>query len=371
MVERRKDMQLTPRHLGIQEELNVNQIDVACILKPHNVLYFAGYAPVCSGALMFPDLEPVFCTLWLDAPEAMQFCTIPNMTSYVFPRESLMGKLVESIKKNKPSPKRIGVEKDFMLLRDYERLLKEFPDAEFVHIGSSVDKLRAIKSEEEIRKIRTAAEISDRAMEAALEAVRPGVTELDIAAEAEYAMKKLGSEKPAFSTFVASGKRTRLAHPLASRREIQPGDAVVIDLGATWDGYASDLCRTAFAGDPTPEQAEHLRLIVKAQEAAASIMRDGARCSEIFDAAYDVLQKEDLGKFLPDDIGYGVGLRQSEFYPVIEKGSGTLLKENMVVALLQTAPFSKRIGGLRVEDTFQVTQIGCEKLTRHVQILYS
>ena len=357
-------------HLSFQNDLASNQIDVAFILKPHNVLYFAGYAPVCAGVLVFPDLDPVFCTLWLDAPEAREFCTLSHVTGYVFPRESLMGKLIEIVKSTKPHVRKIGVEKDFMLLRDYELLSEKFPDAEYVHISPTVDQLRAIKSEEEVEKIRKAAGISDRAMEAALKAVRPGVTELDVAAEAEYVMKKLGSEKPAFSTFVASGDRTLLAHPHASRRKIRPGDAVVIDLGATWEGYASDLCRTAFAGDPTSDQAKHLRQVVKAQEAAASIMRDGVRCSEVYDAVYHVLQEEGLDKFLPDDIGYGVGLRQSEFYPVIEKGSGTLLKENMVVALLQTAPFSKRIGGLRVEDTFHVTQIGCEKLTRHVQTLY-
>ena len=73
---------------------------------------------------------------------------------------------------------------------------------------------------------------------------------------------------------------------------------------------------------------------------------------------------------MPDDIGYGVGLRQSEFYPIIEKDSPTVLKENMVVALLQTTAFSKSIGGLRVEDTFKITENGCERLTSHSQPLY-
>ncbi len=363
-------MSTTARQLNIQKELDFNQIDVACILKPHNILYFAGYAPVCSGVLIFPDIELFFCTLWLDAPEAKQFCTISNVTGYVFPRESLMGKMIETIKKKSPHPKKIGVEKDFMLLRDYEVILKEFPDAEFINITPTIDWLRAIKSEEEIDKIRKSATIADKAMEAAIKAVQPGITELDIAAEAEYVMKKSGSEKPAFTTFVASGDRTLLAHPYASRRKIQVGDAVVIDLGATWDGYASDICRTAFAGEPTTDQVKHLRLVVRAQRGASSVLQDGARCGDVYDAAYNVFQAGNLGKFLPDDIGYGVGLRQSEFFPIIEKGSDTVLKENMVIALLQTTSFSKRIGGLRVEDMFRITPTGCEKLTQHIQPTY-
>ena len=363
-------MRLSHRHLSIQKELKMNDIDVAYILKPHDVFYFAEYAPVCAGVLIFPDLDPIFCTLWLDAPEAKQLCSISHVSTYVFPKERLTGKIIQLIKKTKPSPKRIGVEKDFMLLRDYEMLLGAFPDAVFVHITPAIDQIRAIKSKDEIAKIAKAATISDKAMEAALNAVQPGVTELDIAAEAEYVMKKLGSEKPAFSTFVASGDRTLLAHPIASHRKIQSGDAVVIDLGASWEGYASDICRTTFAGKPTPEQVSYLRLVVQAQERAASIIRDGAICHDVYQATYNIFQEKNLGKFLPDDIGYGVGLRQSEFYPIIEKDSPTVLKENMVVALLQTTSFSKRIGGLRVEDTFKVTQNGCEKLTSYRQPLF-
>lgn len=355
---------------AIQEGLALKQIDVACVLKPHNILYFAGYASVCSGVLIFPDREPVFCTLWLDAPEAKEVCTMSQVTGYVFPRESLVGKMIQVIKKTIPHAKNIGVEKDFMLLRDYEMLSSEFPDAEFVHITPAIDRLRAIKSEGEIKMIRRSASIADKAMEAALTAVKPGVTEIEVAAEAEYVMRKLGSEKPAFSTFVASGNRTLLAHPIATRRKIEPGDPVVIDLGATWEGYASDICRTTFAGEPTTQQIMYLRLIVRAQKAAVSVLRDGAISGEAYDAAYKVFQEQDLGKFLPDDIGYGVGLRQSEFFPVIEKGSPTVLKENMVVALLQTTSFSKKTGGLRVEDIFRVTRSGCERITGHVQPLY-
>jgi Xaa-Pro aminopeptidase len=90
----------------------------------------------------------------------------------------------------------------------------------------------------------------------------------------------------------------------------------------------------------------------------------------VYDTVYKVFQAKGLGKYLPDDIGYGVGLRQSEFYPIIEKNNHTVLKENMVVALLQTTAYSKKVGGLRVEDTFKVTKTGCKRLTTHIQNLF-
>jgi Xaa-Pro dipeptidase len=361
---------MSTRASGFTKMLVDERIDVAFILKPHDVYYFSGYSSVCSGVVIAAASDPIFCTLWLDAPEARQFCTLPKVATYIFPRDTLVGRMIKLFQKQGTPPKRIGVEKDFILFRDYDLLATQFPAAEIVHVSPMIDGLRAVKDMDEIAKMRKSAAIADLAMEAALKAVRPGVKEVEIAAEAEYVMRKLGSERPAFGTFVASGPRTLLAHPHASLREIEVGDAVVIDLGATWEGYASDLCRTTFAGEPTPDQRKHLNVVLRAQAAAAGELKDGAISGKIFDAAHEVFREHGLGNFLPDDIGYGVGLRQSEFMPILEKGSETVLRENMVVALLHTSAFKRSVGGLRVEDTFRITRDGCERLTNHIQAAF-
>ena len=352
---------------AFRNKLEEESIDAALLVKPHNVFYFAGYSSVCSGVVIFPDAEPIFCTLWMDAPEAKTLCWLPRMATYRFPADSLMGRMIKLVSKKKPSPSRIGIEKDFMLVRDYQRLLTAFPKAELMHVSPIVDRLRAIKSEQELENIRKSAWIADQAMAAALNAVAPGITEIDVAAEAEYAMRRLGSERTAFGTFVASGPRTLLAHPHATRRIINPGEPVVIDLGATWEGYASDICRTTFAGEPSRAQRRHLQIVVEAQRAAAAELRDGVPAGNVFDAVYKVFKTYKMANLLPDDIGYGLGLRQSEFFPIIERNSETVLRQNMVVALLQTTVSKRNIGGLRVEDTFHVTKNGFEKLTAQVQ----
>ncbi len=355
------------RMAAFQWKLSEAGIDAAFLVKPHNVFYLAGYASVCSGVLAFPDADPIFCTLWLDAPEAVSVSAIPRVASYVFPKDRLMARMIKLAERQNRHIAKIGVEKDFLVLRDYELLVEAFPRADLVHVGLLIDQLRAVKGADEIQRMEISARIADKAMEAALTSVKPGVSEIEIAAEAEYVMRRLGSERPAFGTFVASGDRTLLAHPHASRRRIEAGDPVVIDLGATWQGYASDLCRTTFAGEPTKAQKKHLRVIVEAQRAAAEALREGVVAGEVFDRAYEVARKHKMGNLLPDDIGYGVGLRQSEFIPIIEKNSTVKLKENMVVALMQTTLYKRSIGGLRVEDTYQVTVEGSRRLTRHVQ----
>jgi Xaa-Pro aminopeptidase len=94
------------------------------------------------------------------------------------------------------------------------------------------------------------------------------------------------------------------------------------------------------------------------------------KSNDVYKAAFHVFREKSLEKYLPDDIGYGVGLRQSEFFPIIEKGSDTVLEKNMVIALLQTTSFMRKIGGLRVEDVFLIKQTGFEKLTQHEQSLF-
>ena len=362
---------MTQVHINLQQELDALELDAAFLLKPQNVFYLAGYASVCSGLILARDQEPAFCTLWLDAPEAKRVCRLSRVNTYVFPQQSLVGRMIGLLRKTGvPEPRRIGVEKDFMVARQYEMLTSEFPQAELVHITPVVDRLRAVKTPEELGYIREAAEIADQAMNAALAAVAPGVSELEVAAEAEYVMRKAGSLRPAFGTFVASGERTLLAHPHASPRRMQPGEAVVIDLGAVVAGYSSDLCRTTFVGAPSPAQRDRLRLVFQAQEAAAEALRPGARAGEVYEAARQVFASQNLQNLLPADLGYGVGLRQSEFHPVIEQNSTTELRENMVVALMQTTAYDRKIGGLRVEDTFWISQKGSVRLTKHRQDLY-
>lgn len=134
----------------------------------------------------------------------------------------------------------------------YDALRQAFPEENFVGAADLFYRVRSIKEPEDVELIRRAAHAACRGMEAAIKAVRPGVTELDILAEAEYAMLKAGSGGSPFRPQIVSGERTLLTHPCASHKKIQPGEVVVIHLGATYEGYCAKMCRTVAVGDISP-----------------------------------------------------------------------------------------------------------------------
>lgn len=345
-------------------------IDVSIILKPQDVAYLSGWAPVCSGIVVFRKGPSVEVCIWLDAPDGKRNHVPLRMAGYRFPESSMAEKVVELISQRPTASRIIGIEKDFMTLRFWETIQKAFPGASFVAVTRALDEMRAIKTAKEIRYLKKATAMAEAGMKAALASVRPGVTEIDIASEAEYAMRKAGSEGVAFGTLVASGPRALLAHPYASSRKIGQRDVVVIDLGAKYQGYSSDLCRTAFTGDPSRKQREFLKLLLQAQEAAFRAARPGVKTGTLYEEARKVLAGHGYDRDLPNDIGYGSGLRQSEFFPVILKGGQDVLQAGMVIALFQTTSYLRTLGGIRVEDQIIVGEGGYRRLSTLPQRIY-
>lgn len=345
-------------------------IDVSIVLKPQDVAYLSGWAPVCSGLLVFREAPPVEVCIWLDAPAGKRNRLPLRMVGYRFPESSMAEKMAELIRERLASPRVIGIEKDFMTLRFWETIQKAFPKASFVPITRTLDEMRAIKTPEELRCLKKATLMAEVGMKAALASVRPGATEIDIASEAEYAMRKAGSEGVAFGTLVASGPRALLAHPYASSRRIGRKDVVVIDLGAKYRGYSSDLCRTAFTGEPSRKQKEFLKILLQAQEAAFRAARPGVKTEVLYEEARKVLAGRGYDRYLPDDIGYGSGLRQSEFFPVVLKGGQDVLQPGMVIALFQTTAYLRELGGIRVEDQIVVGERGYRRLSTLPQPVY-
>lgn len=356
----------------LREWMGRHAVDAALILKPQNAHYLSGVPLVCSALMIFNDKSPILITIILDLPVAREASAIKDCRGYDFPKETLMGKINEALGENfkRSSSIKIGCEKDTMTLRQMDALISVWPGAEFIDMTRAIDELRAIKSDGEIALIRKAISIAEMGMESAQKSIRPGVSEIEVAAEAEYAMRRAGAEKISFGTFVASGPRTLLAHPYASTRTIEMDDPVVVDLGASYKGYSSDLCRTFFAGRPDSRQKELLLTVIEAQQRAVEVIREGVKSSEIYRTLRSVFDKAGFGPYLPDDFGYGVGLRHSEFVPIIEKKSEDVIRAGMVFSLFSTTAYVEGVGGIRVEDVFLARKEGCEKLSHFPQPLY-
>jgi len=338
-------------------------LDLLLVVNRENLIYFTGVTQIECLAVLIPQSgDPCAVALWLDAKFVEKESGLA-VYGYPFPRETLGMKILERIKDYGLEKPRIGFERYFVDFAVYDGLRQVFPQDHFIGAADLYYRLRAVKEPEEIEKLRLASQAVCKGMEAAVRAVRPGISELDVLAEAEYAMLKAGSGGSSFRPQVVSGERALIAHPTATHKKIASGEAVVIHLGATYEGYCSKMCRTVALGDIPQKQVEIYELLRQAQEESISAMRPGATSAEVDAAARKVIEAAGYGKSFLDTIGYGVGLRQSEFYPIIGKGRSDVIEAGMVVDLLLPTVYLPGIGGPRITDVILVDQKKNEILT--------
>lgn len=249
---------------------------------------------------------------------------------------------------------RLGFEARYLSYGDWDRLNGVADGVEWTVTNGTVESVRVRKDGDEIAAIRRAAEIASGALMETLPLVKPGMREMDIAAELDYRMARLGSEGPAFKTIVASGPRSALPHATSGAREIQPGDFLLIDFGARWSGYSSDLTRTFVLGEPEPRQSELYGLVAEAQRRALSKLRAGESPVEVDAAARDVFVEHDLEDHFPHSTGHGLGLEVHES-PRLGRRSEDALEPNMVVTV-EPGLYFPGWGGIRIEDDVVITE---------------
>lgn len=340
-------------------------LDVLFVNNRENLIYFTGLTQIECQAILIPR-EGEACTiaLWLDAAYVQQETGITTH-GYYFPRQTLAEKCIERIKAFGYKTPRIGFERYFVPFAVYDALRRAFPESNFVGASDLFYRIRSVKDETEMELMRRAGQMVVAGMDAAARAVRAGVRELDVLAEADYAMLKAGSDGSPFRPQVVSGKRSLLAHPCATKKIIDAGEIVVIHLGAACDGYCSKMCRTVAVGEIPREQRQTYELLLCAQSAAISTLRPGATSDAVDAAARKVIAAAGLEPHYLDVIGYGVGTRQSEFYPIIGKGRTERTEAGMVVDLLLPTIYREDIGGPRVTDCVHVGQQQNEILTTY------
>lgn len=351
------------RIAALQQELKDQELDAAVIMDRENLIYFAKIEDIEGGALIVPAQgEPKLICLWLDA-RYMRDQSGLEVVPYFFPKENVSQKTADIVlHMGIPNP-RIGFTRYFISLKDYQCLRDTVPGIYFGDIAEVCYRLRSIKCEHEISCISKAAEFVAVGMRAAMESVRPGMKETDILAEGEYAMRKAGSEGSIFRMQVLRHDRQQLMHPYAGNYVIENNQPVVIHLGASYKGYAAKMCRTVFLGEVARETIDIYKLLMEAQKVAIEALKPGSVSSGIFDKVFKVVHDHGYAKMFMEQIGYGVGIRQSEFYPVIGKGIDHVIQENMVVDLLLPTIYEPHFGGPRITDTVLVRGTGNVVLT--------
>lgn len=259
--------------------------------------------------------------------------------------------------------KRVAFDPTSMTYAAHAEIAKSFAAAgiEFVPVEINMAELRAVKDAEEIELTERACRIADEALERFLPNLRPGVTELEMQAELDHIMKKLGSESESFSTMMLFGAKSSQPHatPSADAR-LQPGDLVLIDYGASVGGYRSDTTRTFVCGEATPEQRAAYNAVLEAQMITVGMVRPGAICRDLHDKAVSVIEENGIPVF-EHSLGHGVGLQIHEM-PKVGPRSDTPLEPNMIITI-EPGSYRPGWGGIRIEDTVLVTPEGGRTLT--------
>ena len=227
--------------------------------------------------------------------------------------------------------------------------------------------LRMVKDAEEIELMRKAGELTSEGMRVAREVVAAGVKEYEVAAEVEYAMRKLGSSGTAFETIVASGVFSAFPHGGCSEKEIREGDLVVVDVGATYKFYRSDMTRTFVVGKPSEKQKKLYQIVKTAQEKAFEAVKPSAKAADVDAVARKVIADAGYGECFVHGLGHGVGLEVHE-PPTLSPESKEVLAVGNVVTV-EPGIYLIGYGGIRTEDTVLVQRNGAEKLTNGPYIL--
>ena len=272
--------------------------------------------------------------------------------------ENLLRKIVNQIVGGKIG--KLAV--DALGVQNWKSLTKELPVGISLEVDNSfVEALRMIKDKEEIDLMRKAGELTSEGMKVAYEVVKPGIREYEAAAEIEYAMRKKGAGPTAFETVLASGACSAFPHGGCNGREIREGDLVVVDIGATYNNYCSDMTRSLVAGKPSEKQRKIHAIVKRAQEEAFESIKPGMGVADLDAIARQIIDSAGYSEYFVHRLGHGVGLEVHE-PPSMGPNVKDILTEGCVVTD-EPGIYIPGFGGVRIEDTVLVHKNGAEKFT--------
>lgn len=347
--------ELQQRCQDVAARLPELKADCLLVSSPANVRYLSGFAG-SNGLILLTPRETHFFT---DPRYAIEAAKNISAKIHVV-KGPLSGGAATVIRRKRL--KKIGFESASLLYEEYLRLQEQLPlGASLIPAGKVIEERRMTKSDSEIATIRESVRINSEAYERALKRIRPGVRELDIAAEIEFQMKMLGAEKPSFDTIVAAGPHTALPHAHPGDYRLRENELLLIDMGASLHGYASDMTRVSHLGRVPRCVQEMYRAVLEAQLAGVAAVREGTTAGHVDAVTRNVLKKHKLDQAFVHSTGHGLGLEIHEM-PRLGKKDPTTLRAGMAITI-EPGVYVEGVGGIRIEDTVLVTAKGCEVLT--------
>ncbi len=345
-----------------RSSLSARQLNGFLVTAQANGRYLTGFTG-SDGLCFVTPAAAFFVTDFRYMEQAAK--EVASFFDLLFAHQSLFQPLAE--KKLLPPLAKIGFEAAHLSYAQFQKLKEWFPETDFVPTEKILEEQAMRKEEAEIALLRQAARMADRALEEVLPLIKPGKKEREIAAELTYRMRLLGSEKDAFEPIVASGIRSALPHGLASDKIIGHNEFVMLDFGAVFHGYTSDMTRTIVVGKASPEMKKMYKTVREAQAKAIEAARPGMSCHELDQVAREHIGKAGYGQFFLHSLGHGLGL-QVHSEPRVGSGSEVVLEENMVITI-EPGIYIPEVGGVRIEDDIVIRKDGAECLTHFTREL--
>ena len=344
--------------MGIVEKFfntYAEEYEAVVVVNDVNRYYFCGYE-TSFGVLLLTHNKNYFIT---DLRYSLEAQTNVSKEFEIVERKGFSGAIefiAQFVENN--SIQKLGYEGDTVLHSEYVAL--KAIGAKLVSVSDKINKMRSIKSEEELTFIRTAVEIADKAFLSAVKKIKSGVTERDIAIELEYQAKLLGASDTSFDTIVAFGDRTACPHAHPSAIKLEKNTPILVDFGVKYNHYCSDMTRVLSFGEPSSKIKALHSAVLSAQKYALGELRSGITGREADSFAREYLNARGLGDNFTHSLGHGVGLEIHEA-PTLSYANDEELIENMVVTV-EPGAYINGVGGVRIEDTVIIKQNGIELL---------
>ena len=292
----------TKRINALRKKLRADNLDGMIFTHLDHVRYLTGFTGT-AGLMMITSKGADFFTDFRYADQARK--QVKGARVSIVKRDLVAG--LKGFPRLNAKNRKYAFSSEHLTVALKERLQKALPDTLFVPADSILSDLGWVKESKEIASIAKAVEVSDLAFERILNMIAPGVRERELAAELEYQMAMLGSEKPPFETIVASGYRSALPHGVASDKKVKKGEFITFDFGATVNGYVSDITRTVVVGKPTQRQKKIYSIVLKAQKAGIRKVKAGVAAKAVDEASRKVIEKAGFGKNFGHGTGHGIG----------------------------------------------------------------
>jgi Xaa-Pro aminopeptidase len=345
------------RLAALRDKLSVQNIDGLLLTSLPNIRYLTGFSGTSAMVLATPT-DLIFITDF--RYETQVESEIGSLATVRIEPNSLWTALWDMLPRLQ-SREILGFESAHLVHRDFQRLLSEGSRWQWRPQVGLVEDLRESKDEQEVALIAEAARIATTALGRVVPMIHPGLSELEVAGILEKALRDEGSEEAPFPPIVASGPRAALPHARASKRVIERGDFLLLDFGAQYQGYCSDITRTMVVGAASAEQREVYEIVREANRIASTSVTAGMTGMAADTLARSYIERRGHGAAFGHGLGHGLGLEVHEA-PRLGRTAEAALKEGAVVTI-EPGIYRAGWGGVRIEDDVHLSATGPRVLT--------